>query len=232
VEWFLESITWSALVQIIAIDILLGGDNAVIIALACRNLPIHMRNKAIMAGVAGAIALRIALLFFALQLLSLPGLKVVGALLLLWIGIKLLKQDDDEHGTINGGVSLLTAIKTIIVADAVMSLDNVLALAGAAGGDLLLVSLGVVISIPIIVWGSRLVLALMDKFPQVILLGAGLLGWISGGMLVSDIWLQPRIPYPADITHYVASAFGAVLVIIVGLLLKRSNPTPENHSTH
>ncbi|AOX08778.1 hypothetical protein Q5O_10385 [Pseudomonas putida JB] len=231
-EWFLESITWSALVQIIAIDILLGGDNAVIIALACRNLPIHMRNKAIMAGVAGAIALRIALLFFALQLLSLPGLKVVGALLLLWIGIKLLKQDDDEHGTINGGVSLLTAIKTIIVADAVMSLDNVLALAGAAGGDLLLVSLGVVISIPIIVWGSRLVLALMDKFPQVILLGAGLLGWISGGMLVSDIWLQPRIPYPADITHYVASAFGAVLVIIVGLLLKRSNPTPENHSTH
>lgn len=231
-EWFLESITWSALVQIIAIDILLGGDNAVIIALACRNLPIHMRNKAIMAGVAGAIALRIALLFFALQLLSLPGLKVVGALLLLWIGIKLLKQDDDEHGTINGGVSLLTAIKTIIVADAVMSLDNVLALAGAAGGDLLLVSLGVVISIPIIVWGSRLVLALMDKFPQVILLGAGLLGWISGGLLVSDIWLQPRIPYPADITHYVASAFGAVLVIIVGLLLKRSNPTPENHSTH
>ncbi len=231
-QWLFESITWSALMQIVAIDILLGGDNAVIIALACRNLPIQLRNKAILAGVAGAILLRIALLFFAIQLLSLPGLKIVGAILLIWIGIKLLKPEDDDHGAINGGVSLVTAIKTIIVADVVMSLDNVLALAGAAGGDLLLVSLGVLISIPIIVWGSRLVLALMDKFPQVIILGAGLLGWISGGMLVSDIWLQPRIPFPAEVTHYAASAAGALIVIAVGVLIKKSkSAATETHTT-
>lgn len=221
-QWFLESFTWSALVQIVAIDILLGGDNAVIIALACRNLPLQLRNRAIMAGVAGAILLRIALLFFAIQLLSLPGLKIAGAILLLWIGIKLLKSEDDDHGAIDGGFSLVAAVKTIIIADAVMSLDNVLALAGAAGGDLLLVSLGVLISIPVIVWGSRLVLALMDKFPQIILMGAGLIGWIAGGMLVSDIWLQPRIPFPTDITNYCASAAGTLFVIVVGMLLNKS----------
>ncbi|WP_053388456.1 TerC family protein [Pseudomonas sp. 10-1B] len=145
--------------------------------------------------------------------------------------IKLLKPEDDDHGAIDGGVSLVAAIKTIIIADAVMSLDNVLALAGATGGDLLLVSLGVLISIPVIVWGSRLVLALMDKFPQVILVGAGLLGWIAGGMLASDIWLQPRIPFPTDITHYSASAAGALLVIAVGMLIKKSKPaSPETPS--
>ncbi|WP_139657742.1 TerC family protein [Pseudomonas shirazica] len=230
-QWLFESITWSALVQIVAIDILLGGDNAVIIALACRNLPLQLRNKAILAGVAGAILLRIVLLFFAIQLLSLPGLKIIGAALLLWIGIKLLKPEDDNHNAINGGVSFVAAIKTIIIADAVMSLDNVLALAGAAGGDLMLVFLGVLISIPIIVWGSQLVLALMDKFPQVIILGAGLLGWISGGMLVSDIWLQPRIPFPADVTHYIASAVGGLLVVAVGILLKRQKSASSDTRT-
>ncbi|MNJ69811.1 Integral membrane protein TerC family protein [compost metagenome] len=112
-----------------------------------------------------------------------------------------------------------------------MSLDNVLALAGAAGGDLLLVSLGVLISMPIIVWGSRFVLALMDKSPQVIVLGAGLLGWISGGMLVSDMWLEPRIPFPADITHYVASAAGALLVVAVGIQLKRQKSASNDTRT-
>jgi YjbE family integral membrane protein len=165
------------------------------------------------------------LLFFAIQLLSLPGVKVAGTILLLWIGIKLLKPED------NGGVSLVAAIKTIIVADAVMSLDNVLALAGAAGGDLLLASLGVLISIPIIVWGSRLVLAVMDKFPQVILLEAGLLGWISGGMLVSDMWLEPKIPLTTDIAHYVASAAGALLVVAVGILLKRQKSASNDTRT-
>lgn len=136
-----------------------------------------------------------------------------------------------SHSRRYGGVSLVAAIKTIILADAVMSLDNVLALAGAAGGDLMHVSLGVLISIPIIVWGSRLVLALMDKSPQVIILGAGLLGWISGGMLVSDIWLEPRIPFPADVTHYVASAVGAMLVVAIGILLKKQKPASNDTRT-
>ncbi|MBS0553067.1 MAG: TerC family protein, partial [Proteobacteria bacterium] len=126
---------WLSVLQIIAIDILLGGDNAVVIALACRKLPAHQRNKGIAWGVVGAIALRIVLIFFALQLLALPFLKVVGALLLLWIGVKLMQPEDDEgHGNIEGSTHLMGAIKTIVVADAVMSLDNVIAVAGAAKG--------------------------------------------------------------------------------------------------
>ncbi|MFA7891466.1 TerC family protein [Pseudomonas putida] len=226
-HWLIDSIAWSALPQIIAIDILLGGDNAVIIAMACRNLPVELRNRAIMAGVAGAILLRILLLFFAIQLLALPGLKIFGAALLLWIGIKLLMANEDSHDAIDGNAGLLRAIKTIIVADAVMSLDNVLALAGAAGGDIVLVSLGVLISIPIIVWGSRLVLALMDRFPQVIVLGAALLGWVAGGMAVSDAWLATHLTLPVETTHYLASAFGATLVMVLGLALKNTVKKPK-----
>ena len=145
------------------IDILLGGDNAVVIALACRKLPLHQRKKGIAWGVVGAIGLRIILIFFALQLLMLPYLKIVGALLLLWIGVKLLQPEEEGgHVGIQGSASLLGAIRTIIVADAVMSLDNVIAVAGAAKGHLGLVIAGIAISIPIIVWGSRLVLKLMD----------------------------------------------------------------------
>ena len=226
-HWLIDSIAWSALPQIIAIDILLGGDNAVIIAMACRNLPVELRNRAIMAGVAGAILLRILLLFFAIQLLALPGLKIVGAALLLWIGIKLLMANDDSHDAIDGNAGLLSAIKTIIVADAVMSLDNVLALAGAAGGDIVLVSLGVLISIPIIVWGSRLVLALMDRFPQVVVLGAALLGWVAGGMAVSDAWLATHLTLPVETSHYLASAFGATLVMVLGFALKNTVKKPK-----
>jgi len=181
---------WVALGQIIIIDILLGGDNAVVIALACRKLPPHQRTKGIIWGTAGAIILRVILIAFAMTLLMVPFLKLVGAILLIWIGVKLLAPDDEAHGDIQGSDKLMAAIKTIIVADLVMSVDNVIAIAGAAQNagehSFLLVVLGLLISIPIIVWGSTMVLKLMARFPMIITLGGMLLGWIAGGMLVTD----------------------------------------------
>src|SRR5262245_59307220 len=164
--------------QIILIDILLGGDNAVVIALACRKLPPELRNKGIAWGVVGAVVLRVLLVFFALQLLGLPYLKIVGALLLLWIGIKLLRPGDEDDHEVKQSDHLLGAIRTIVVADAVMSVDNVIAVAAAAKGHIGLVAFGILISVPIIVWGSRAVLWLMERFPVVVVLGAAMLGWI------------------------------------------------------
>ena len=210
----------TAVLQIVAIDILLGGDNAVVIALACRKLPESQRNKGIAWGVVGAIGLRIVLIFFALQLLALPFLKVIGALLLLWIGIKLLQPEDDGHD-VEGATTLLGAIKTIVIADAVMSLDNVIAVAGAAKGEMGLVVFGILISIPIIVWGSKFVLRLMDRFPVVITLGAGLLGWIAGDMIVSDVFVKPYLADAPSWTHYLTAAVGAVLVVVIGKLAAR-----------
>lgn len=209
-----------SVLQIIAIDILLGGDNAVVIALACRKLPPEQRKKGIAWGVAGAIILRVILIFFALQLLQLPFLKVVGALLLVWIGVKLMQpEDDDEACDIHGSATLLGAIKTIVVADAVMSVDNVIAVAGAAKGDLTLVVFGIVVSIPIIVWGSKLVLRLMDRFPVVITGGAALLGWIAGNMIVGDVVVQPFLQGTPTWLHYVTAAVGAALVVLTGRVL-------------
>ncbi|BDB20866.1 hypothetical protein cym2001_42310 [Pseudomonas sp. CYM-20-01] len=222
---------WLAVAQIIAIDILLGGDNAVVIALACRKLPKAQRNRAIIGGAAGAILLRIVMIFFALQLLELPYLKLIGAALLFWIAIKMLiPEKEDAHDNLAASPRLWGAIKTIIVADAVMSLDNVVAVAGASDGSLELVIFGIVISIPIIIWGSKLVLHFMDRFPMVITLGAALLGWIAGSMAVGDISLPSLLSW----SHYAAGTVGAVLVLIVGLLLKRRqqadcglSPEPE-----
>lgn len=211
---------WLAVMQIIAIDILLGGDNAVVIALACRRLPERQRNRGILWGVAGAIGLRILLIFFALQLLALPYLKLVGAALLLWIGVKLLlPEDEDEHGKIEASTHLLGAIKTIIIADAVMSLDNVIAVAGAARGEMTLVVFGILVSVPIIVWGSKFVLRLMDRFPVVITFGGGLLGWIAGGMAVGDVALKSWADLQPSWLHYVTSAVGAVAVVAAGKFL-------------
>lgn len=219
--WLTDPDIWTALLQILAIDILLGGDNAVVIAMACRRLPVEKRQKAIWGGMAGAIALRIVLLFFAMELLALPWLKLVGAVLLLWVGIKLIGAHEDDDATIDGGVRLITAIRTIVVADAVMSLDNVVAVAAAGEGNLLLVSAGVLISIPVIVLGSRLVLAMMDRFPSVVLFGGALIGWIAGGMAIADPalrhWLVPVQPWE----HYLASAAGAALVLLLGLAMAR-----------
>jgi YjbE family integral membrane protein len=200
---------------------MLGGDNAVVIALACRRLPEAQRRQGIFWGVVGAIGLRVVLIFFALQLLAIPYLKVVGALLLLWIGVKLLLPEEEggAHGNVEGATSLAGAIRTIIVADAVMSLDNVIAVAGAAKGDLGLVVFGILVSIPIVVWGSKFVLKLMDRYPVVITFGGALLGWIAGDMLVTDVAVKPRFEGAPGWLGLAAAAAGATLVVIVGKAL-------------
>ena len=225
-EFLFDPAFWLSVGQIILIDILLGGDNAVVIALACRKLPEEQRRKGIFWGVAGAIGLRVVLIFFALQLLALPFLKVVGALLLLWIGVKLLTpEEEDGHANVAGSSTLMGAIKTIIVADAVMSLDNVIAVAGAAKGSMALVVFGILISIPIIVWGSQFVLRLMDRFPVVITLGAALLGWIAGEMLVTDVTVKPYLEGAPGWLHYASAAAGALFVVALGTWLgRRSKP--------
>lgn len=221
---FLQTLSWSAVFQIILIDILLGGDNAVVIALACRNLPAKQRMQGILWGTAGAIALRVVLIAFALTLLSIPFLKIVGALLLLWIGIKLLIPEEEAHGKIEGGASIWSAIKTIIIADFVMSLDNVIAIAGAAQGahpdhQIGLVIFGLVVSVPIIIWGSTLVLKLIDRFAFIVTLGAALLGWIAGTMLASDAGISRWLGNPTPLAVKVAGVAGALLVVSAGKLL-------------
>ena len=232
---------WIALGQIIIIDILLGGDNAVVIALACRKLPPAQRAKGIIYGTAGAIVLRVILIAFAMVLLQLPFLKIVGALLLVWIGMKLIAPEEEGHDNIEGSDKLFAAIKTIIVADSVMSVDNVIAIAGAAQSSgehqMLLIVLGLLISIPIIVWGSQLVIKLMERFPLIIVAGGMLLGWIAGGMLVTDplfvnpdqwTWAPKLLEYNAETkmavfnasmpVYWVAHVGGALLVLAIGKL--------------
>ncbi len=225
-EWLwdlLVNLHWGAVGQIIMIDILLGGDNAVVIALACRNLPHEQRNKGVFWGTAGAILLRVILITFAVMLLDLPFLKVVGAALLIWIGVKLLvPESEDEHNKIEGSSKLVGAIKTIIVADFVMSLDNVIAIAGAAqqahdDHQTLLVIFGLLVSVPFIVFGSQVVLRLIDRFPIIIWLGGGLLGWIAGSMVTTDSIVLKYLPTAPEL-HYPAAAAGAALVILLGWL--------------
>jgi YjbE family integral membrane protein len=236
-EEFMTPAFWLAVGQIIMIDILLGGDNAVVIALACRKLPPKQRTAGILWGTAGAIVLRVILIFFALTLLAIPFLKLAGAALLVWIGIKLLVPDtDDGHAGIQASDKLWAAVKTVIVADLVMSVDNVIAIAGAAQGagdghQMPLVIFGLLVSIPIIVWGSQLVIKLMDRFPWVIVAGGMLLGWIAGTMAVSDpavvnlaawTWV-PKIPQ-TDLIKYGAGVAGAVLVLAWGKMAARRPP--------
>ena len=204
------------LLQIIAIDLLLGGDNAVVIAMACRKLPPHLRTKAIVIGTFGAIVARVLLLAVAIYLLSLPWLKIVGAVLLLWIGIKLV-ANQEENEEVSSSSSLWRTAVTITVADVIMSLDNVLAVAAAGKGHLLLVALGVLISIPIIVAGSKLVLAILNRFPSVVLLGGALIGWIAGAMLVTDPTIIRLFPTAPDALPTIAGAVGAGLVLAEGL---------------
>ncbi|AHB75179.1 MULTISPECIES: TerC family protein [Pandoraea] len=237
-EFFAE-LNWAAVLQIIMIDILLGGDNAVVIALACRNLPAKQRLQGIVWGTAGAIVLRVVLIAFAVTLLAVPYLKALGGLLLLWIGIKLLVPDPDAHDSVKPADKLWTAVKTIIVADLVMSIDNVIAIAGAAEGaaghhQLPLVIFGLLVSIPLIVWGSQLVLKALDRFPFIVLVGAALLGWIAGGLIVSDPGIGHLLRLSGDAgeyTHYVGATVGAALVVIVGLALKRRSEARQARAT-
>jgi YjbE family integral membrane protein len=242
---FLLNLNWVAVGQIILIDILLGGDNAIVIALACRNLPQNLRLRGILWGTLGAIGIRIVLIAFAVTMLQVPYLKIVGGLLLFWIGIKLLAENDDEHGEVEASDKLLSAIKTIIVADLVMSVDNVIAVASAAeqaSGEhqLFLVVFGIMVSIPIIIWGSTLVLKLMERFPFVITFGAGLLGYIAGGMIVSDKAIAPWLAenWPAldisvtDAWHInLPSILGAALVVLAGWWLAKKRQPAESRTS-
>ena len=227
----IAQINWAAVLEIIAIDILLGGDNAVVIALACRNLPPSQRRLGILWGTVGAIVLRVMLIFFALSLLKLPFIKLAGAAMLIWIGVKLLLAENQEgHGDVAGSSQLWGAVKTVIVADFVMSLDNVIAIAGAAesappGQQLPLVIFGLLVSIPIIVWGSQLVIKLMDRFPVIITVGGMLLGWIAGTMAVTDPAVAPYLTV-TDTLRYSAGIAGALLVLVMGKLLASRQPAP------
>ena len=216
---------WLAVGQIILIDILLGGDNAIVIALACRGLPEHQRRQGIFWGTMGAIVIRITLIGVALTLLAIPFLKLLGAALLLWIGVKLLTEEDDDHD-VDASEKLWGAVKTIVLADLVMSVDNVIGVTAAAeagGGDhkLILVIFGLLVSIPVVVWGSTFVIRLMDRFPWVITLGGMLMGWIAGTMAVTDPGLLEYLPFMSNEhgkvfagLYYGAGGVGAVSVVV------------------
>lgn len=208
------SMFWVMLAQIIMINIVLSGDNAVVIALASRSLPPKQQKQAIMFGSIGAIVLRVVLTFFAVYLLSLPYLKLIGAALLLWIAVKMLLPDEEEHVEAQAG--FWAAIRTIIVADFVMSLDNVIGVAAAAKGNLALLIIGLGISIPLIVYGSTLILKLMTRFPIIVTAGAGLLGWVAGEMAVTDPTLAGWDGAAAHIAHAWMPAVGAAFVVLTG----------------
>jgi len=216
-EMFSSPQFWVDVFKIIAIDLLLSGDNAVVIALACRNLSQQQRKKGILYGVIGAIGLRVILTFFAVSLLTLPFLKLIGAFLLIWIGVKLILPDEDAHGEghIKADSHLWGAVKTIIVADLVMSLDNVIGVAAAAHGNALLLIFGLLVSIPLIAWSSQLVLKLIDRFPVIIYAGGALLGYVAGEMLVTEVMFSSLFE-----NHYlwyqVIPIIGAITVLLIG----------------
>jgi YjbE family integral membrane protein len=221
VEQFATPQFWLAVGQIILIDLLLAGDNAVVIALACRNLPAHLQRKGIFWGAAGAIILRIILTAFAATLLTLPWLKLIGGVLLLWIGVKLLVPEENTEHNIQGSTTLTGAIKTIIVADFVMSLDNVIAVAGAAKGDFFLLVFGLLVSIPLVIVGSQLVLKMIERFSWVVAAGGALLGWIAGELIVGDPALAAWTAGWPSWSKYVAAVIGAALVLVVARVLEK-----------
>lgn len=213
---------WIDLIKIIWINIILSGDNAVVIALAARSVPPHQQKKAVLFGAGAAVVLRIGLTVVAVGLLKMPYLQIIGGLLLLWIGLQLLGEDDegDGEGVVKAGTTLLAAIRTILIADIVMSLDNVIAVAAAAKGSTVLLMLGLAISIPLVVFGSTLMIKLMERYPIIVTLGAALIGWVGGETIASDVALKP-VMAENHALHLVAAACGAVFVIVAGRLLQR-----------
>ena len=210
---------WIGLMKIIWINIILSGDNAVVIALAARSLPPHQQKKAILFGSGAAVVLRIVLTIVAVQLLALSYLQIIGGLLLLWIGVQLLSENDEEEEGDVKQASLASAIRTILIADIVMSLDNVIAVAAAAKGSTTLLIIGLAISIPLVIFGSTLMIKLMDRFPIIVTLGAALIGWVGGETIISDVALKSALEANPSL-HYICAAVGAVVVVGLGKFLQ------------
>ncbi|MDR3452396.1 MAG: TerC family protein [Rhodoferax sp.] len=209
---------WIGLIEIIWINIILSGDNAVVIALAARSLLPKQQKRAILFGSGAAVVLRIVLTVVAAKLLALPFLQVVGGCLLLWIGVQLLRDEEEGEGEGKTHGSLMAAVRTILIADLVMSLDNVIAVAAAAQGSMVLLTLGLAISIPLVVFGASLMVKLMERFPLIITVGAALIGWVAGETIIGDVILR-GILTAAPWLHYAAPAAGALFVVGVGKML-------------
>jgi YjbE family integral membrane protein len=209
----------SLFLQIMLINIVLSGDNAVVIGLASKNLPPHQRNKAIWWGAFGAIALRLVLTVVAIQILTVPYIQSIGSLLLMWIAIKLL-IDDEGHSNVKEATTLGKAIWTIILADFVMSLDNVLAIAAKANNDLTVIILGIGLSIPIIIWGSTIVMKMLQKYPILVYIGAGILGYTAGEMFVKDEKVVTFLFGHSETIHWLIPVIATVVVILAGVLKK------------
>jgi len=213
---------WIGLFKIVWINILLSGDNAVVIAMAARSLPPAQQQKAVLFGSGAAVVLRIVLTVVAASLLALPYLQIVGGLLLVWIGVQLLREEDegDGEGEDKAYGSMLGAVGTILLADLVMSLDNVIAVAAAAQGSMALLILGLAISIPLVIFGSTLMIKLMESFPIIVMLGAALIGWVGGETIVGDVSLKGALG-ASPWLHYAAAAAGALFVVAAGRFLQR-----------
>ena len=228
---------WTALLKIIGVNIVLSGDNAVVIALAARSLPPKQQKLAIFWGSGAAIVMRVVLTLFAVALLNLPWLKLIGSVLLLWIGVKLLLPEDGDEN-IEASDNLWAAIKTILIADLVMSLDNVIAVAAAAGGHVGLLVIGLAISIPLVIFGATLLLKLMERWPIIITIGAGLLGFVAGEMAWEDGAIHGFTSQFPPMSKYVVAVLGAIFVvgmgrILAGRTLRKSADAPlEKQGAH
>jgi len=211
---------WIGLVKIVWINIILSGDNAVVIALAARSLPPHQQQKAVLFGSGAAVVLRIVLTVVAAKLLALPYLQIAGGLLLLYIGVQLFGDEDEDDGEAKEYGTLMAAVRTILIADLVMSLDNVIAVAAAAQGSMVLLILGLAISIPLVIFGSTLMIKLMERFPIIVMVGAALIGWVGGETIVSDVSLREVLAAKPWL-HYAAAAAGAAFVVALGRMFQK-----------
>lgn len=217
----------TALLSIIIIDLVLAGDNAIVIGLAARNLPKQDQKKVIVWGTVGAVIIRIIATIFVVSLLNIPGLHLIGGLVLVWIAIKLVTEEHEEHD-IKASVSIWAAVRTIIIADAAMGLDNVLAVAGAADGHILLVVIGLMISVPVVVWGSTLVIKLIDRFPWVIIIGSAILGWTAAKMFVGEEFLAPYFT-----NSFVKYGFELIIIaLIVFIAVNKKRKASANTQAH
>ena len=216
---------WTALMKIIGVNIILSGDNAVVIALACRSLPPRQQKWGIIFGAGAAVLLRVIFTFVVVALMAVPYLKMAGGLLLFWIGYKLLQPEDEGHGEVNAASNLMGAVRTVLIADAVMSLDNVIAVAGAAEAyppaKEVLIGLGLLVSIPLVVFGAAILIKLIARFPIIVVFGAGLIGWVGGEVIVTDPAWTAWVDAQAHWLHWVGPALGAAAVIGIGKVLAR-----------